>query len=344
MASKVKLLVIGLDGADLNLLKEYRPNFLSTFPVQRQMLPEVPKTPQVWWSFYTGLTAKKHGVDNFDLEAANKVKAPRLWEIFNAAGWTVGLVNLPMTYPVRRVDGFMISGMPSPISITKGDLAKLSGLSFCWPVELRERLPGYRIDANEVLELEDMDPHYSDYFDWVVDVAQRVCRARRDSILRVLNSKYGEVDLLFVNFNIIDRVGHAYVGRWQKSSAAMAAAYILADIVANEVYVTCGFPPTIVVSDHGFNSQAESKTLLGEAPEGHAPDNWGNHTKEGIFLARDVKPKFTGRKMAPSRFLPYLMRVAGIEEKPGKTKDSPYWMTAEEARIIKRRLKGLGYE
>jgi len=120
-----KLVVIGLDGGTFSLLESYleilptfknlyengyKANLLSTLP---------PISPPAWASFMTGKNVGKHGVCGFLTSTGNPVSSSSikdkvLWEILSEKGITVGVVNVPLTYPPRRVKGFLVSGFLTP--------------------------------------------------------------------------------------------------------------------------------------------------------------------------------------------------------------------------------------
>ena len=85
-----------------------------------------PITPPAWTTFMTGKNPGKHGIFHFietepggyTMTYANggSRRTPTLWRMLNDAGLTVGTVNIPFTYPVHQVDGFVISGFGTPAS------------------------------------------------------------------------------------------------------------------------------------------------------------------------------------------------------------------------------------
>jgi predicted AlkP superfamily phosphohydrolase/phosphomutase len=128
-----RVLIIGLDGATWDLLEPliksgHLPNLeglinSGTKGILESTIP--PVTASAWSSFYTGRTPGHHGVydfrrrmssDSTDREwvTSGSIGGPKLWEIVNAQGKKVGLVNLPLTFPPVKVDGYMIGGMPVP--------------------------------------------------------------------------------------------------------------------------------------------------------------------------------------------------------------------------------------
>ena len=128
----MKVLVIGLDGATPELLNPWieageLPN-LQRLVKQgasgklRSTLP--PISSSSWSSFVTGVNPGKHGLVDFVYPEADSYKVTMvnaasrktraLWNWLNDAGYKVGLLGIPTTYPPQPVDGFMISGFLSP--------------------------------------------------------------------------------------------------------------------------------------------------------------------------------------------------------------------------------------
>lgn len=81
-------------------------------------------TAVAWSSFITGLNPGKHGVFDFarripgayDQELTNAARRSgrSLWRVLSDAGRSVGVVNVPMTFPPEPVNGFLISGLDTP--------------------------------------------------------------------------------------------------------------------------------------------------------------------------------------------------------------------------------------
>ena len=127
-----KVFVIGLDGATWNIIdpliaKGELPTIKSligngTRAVLQSTL--IPLSPAAWNSFATGCDPNKHGIfDFFGREKgtyepitynSRDRKRDALWNILSREGKKVGILNIPGTYPVEKVNGFMISGFPTP--------------------------------------------------------------------------------------------------------------------------------------------------------------------------------------------------------------------------------------
>ena len=99
-----------------------------------------PITPPAWTSFMTGKNPGKHGIFHFvetehsgyamNYANATSRRSPTVWKLLNNAGYSVGTMNIPFTYPPEPLDGFQISGMDTPSEASP----------FIHPPELRAEL------------------------------------------------------------------------------------------------------------------------------------------------------------------------------------------------------------
>ncbi|MBW2109566.1 MAG: alkaline phosphatase family protein, partial [Deltaproteobacteria bacterium] len=157
---KNRVLVIGLDGATFRVMKplmdEGRLPVMSKLAVQgvRGILESTLDTnsPCAWSTFITGKNPGKHGIFGFfeNMPGSYQVRflngsfrnGKSLWRILSDEGKRVGVINVPFSYPVEEVNGFMIGGPDSP---SKHDPR------FCYPkgvVEAaEERIGSYIIEA-----------------------------------------------------------------------------------------------------------------------------------------------------------------------------------------------------
>ena len=151
MKNDPKAVIIGLDAATWTLIRPWMaeggmPNLAKlmnqgvsgTF---RSILP--PITPPAWTSFMTGKNPGKHGVFHFIETAADSYamnyanggsrRSPTVWKILNDAGFSVGTMNIPFTYPPEALDGFQISGLDTPAANSQ----------FVYPASLKGELIGH---------------------------------------------------------------------------------------------------------------------------------------------------------------------------------------------------------
>lgn len=155
MTTKKRVLVIGLDGAPIRLIKSWAsegklPSFKKILEEGasgglRSIIP--PYTPPAWTSFMTGKNPGKHGIFGFTKKNGSVVNASytdgeTLWRILSDHGKKVIVINVPMTFPVERVNGVLVSGYMAP----PDDL-------YTYPQNLKrelvEKFPGYRVYLKE---------------------------------------------------------------------------------------------------------------------------------------------------------------------------------------------------
>lgn len=269
-----RVIVIGLDGGTWDLLEPmmaqgWMPHLArlvhegARAPL-RSTLP--PLTAPAWSSFMTGLNPGRHGVFAFQrtlnrsLERsfvnASAIRAPLLWEHLSQAGVQVGVLNVPITYPVRPVHGWLVSGMMTPSEES----------DFTWPDALADELRArhYTIDLR-ILKRE-RDYHAPEQRLALVDDLRRVLLERQAVLEEVLLPR--GADFLMVVHETPDRLQH-YTWRYLEESLAIngqsltsrspvhdaveAAYRAIDDCIGRTLVHAAGEGTTVFfVSDHGF--------------------------------------------------------------------------------------------
>jgi predicted AlkP superfamily phosphohydrolase/phosphomutase len=210
-----KVLVIGMDGATFDLILPWvadnrLPNLASliqkgTRSFLRSTIP--PMTPPAWTSFFTGKNPGKHGVFDFielkpgsyDFRFTNgaSVQAKSLWSLLSEAHKKVGIVNVPMTYPPEKVNGYLISGLDAPDEKSQ----------FTYPAELykilKEAVGPYQIDIRHLGNMRGDKER-----DLTLQAFHEI-EERRGAAARFLMEKY-PADLTVVVFNATDQVQHHF--------------------------------------------------------------------------------------------------------------------------------------
>jgi len=264
-----KVLVIGLDGATFDILrplmdKGYMPNLHSIAnqgvvgPLRSTILPG---TPIAWSSMITGMKPGNHGIyefvarrqgtyDLFPLDASHR-KSPDLWEYISRAGLKVGVVNVPFTFPPRKVNGYMITGLFTPHV----------GHHFVYPPDLLKELER-AIGKYQLFPKETYYPGGETSF---LQDLYAVTENRLEATRYLLRNK--PWDFFMVVFNGTDRIQHAFWRhidkahpKWDpKCSPAFASAFyqyfarvdqIIGEIVEQAEENTTVF----IVSDHGMRT------------------------------------------------------------------------------------------
>ncbi len=260
-----RVLVIGVDGATLDLIRPWAqagdlPNLgrLMTegaYGLLESTLP--PVTSPAWPTFATGKNPGKHGVfdfirpmgGRFDLVNASSLRAATLWEILSAAGRNVGIMNVPITYPPKPVNGFVIGGMLSP-----------TGGAFTYPADLlhryENRLKPYRIAPGVQYKEGNEEPFIADLLD-LVD--------RRGAYAMQLMDDY-PYEFLMVHFQATDVLQHALWKlvdpshpRYDPEAArrftpAFKSVFQRIDDTLGQMIDRLDEATVFVMSDHGFGS------------------------------------------------------------------------------------------
>jgi len=123
-----RALVIGLDGVPFTLLENLKnqshiPNMGSMFEEGYfgQMSVSIPEISSVSWSsFMTGVQSGRHGIYGFiDLEPRTykmyfpnftHLQVPAMWDDLALRGKKAVVLNMPATYPARKINGVLVSG------------------------------------------------------------------------------------------------------------------------------------------------------------------------------------------------------------------------------------------
>jgi len=126
-----KLVIIGLDGGTFDIIRPLSAKGKLPF-LQGIMQAGVsgvlgstrpPVTAPAWTSFATGKNPGKHGLFDFqkinasgvmELTYATDCQSATIWDYLSDAGYRVLMVNVPMTFPPKPVNGVCIAGFPVP--------------------------------------------------------------------------------------------------------------------------------------------------------------------------------------------------------------------------------------
>lgn len=210
--AKPRVVVIGLDGASLELLGPWvRDGFMPNLArlVERGVsggLESVvpPLTPPAWTTAVTGVPPARHGILNFarprfgrpTLEFFNATDrlAPALWDYLGAAGKRALVLHLPAAHPPFELPGAMISGIP--VTDLNSDCM--------WPPELKDELvanvPDYKLFPNTFRLVGDRDGYFGE--------AVAVMRAQAEETVYLMRAK--PWDLLFTVWQPGDSLMHFY--------------------------------------------------------------------------------------------------------------------------------------
>jgi len=176
-----KILMIGLDGVPLEIIQRWAAaGYLPTFRRLmdggatghlRSTIP--PTSGPSWSSIITGMNPGKTGIFDFLYRREGTYAFPpvnaslrggtTMWRYLSDAGYRVGVLNIPMSYPVEAVNGFMISGWMTPYRATDyihppelaAELEQAIGEYRIYPTETfaEHRRETFLKASNELLEM-----------------------------------------------------------------------------------------------------------------------------------------------------------------------------------------------
>ena len=212
-APKARVLVIGLDGATFDLIKPWAAE--GRLPTLARLMDGgahgslhstiPPMTGPAWTTFATGVNPGKHdlydwiareaGTYHFLPTTALDCKTPTVYELLSQVGRSVCVMNVPMTYPPKPVNGVVVSGLPAP------DLE--SGVTY--PETLLDEI---RENVGDYILYPDPGQAYSDS-----GIDAFLTRLYRTTDLRVETLTYlrgrSDWDFAMVVFNGTDTISHA---------------------------------------------------------------------------------------------------------------------------------------
>lgn len=253
MSGRPRWVVVGIDGGCLDRILPL---------VQRGSLPTIARligagcytdlrstvpwqTPVGWSSYATGLNPGAHGVYGWwkpDIiggeltpSTGSQIQEPRIWELLAAAGQRVGVVNVPMSYPARPINGFHLTGLDSLFTSLDSDPL------MCYPPRVKQELARQGIDYR-------IAPVHVSGLNAAQTLAAWAPVERRHTEAALMLAKEFEPDFLQLNYFIADVVSH----RSLPGDEAAASAYEVIDECVGQLLQGLGCDPNVlIVSDHG---------------------------------------------------------------------------------------------
>lgn len=227
-SKKPRVIVVGVNGMELDvlrplLLKGDLPNLAKvikngTYGKLRTV--SSPNCPRVYSTLFTSTPPEQHGVTGFIVGGitanTNMLKEEPVWSVLSKNGVSVGMANVPATFPVLPVNGYMISGM-----LTRGKncedgvlcapkLSQVEGGDAVYPAamkaELLNNVGDFYIDCERMPSSEQLKGHEADVIDtWLKKV--EVIREQQTKLFDYLLNKHA-TDFTFFVQSCEDRTGH----------------------------------------------------------------------------------------------------------------------------------------
>jgi predicted AlkP superfamily phosphohydrolase/phosphomutase len=225
---KPKVVVIGVNGMELDvirplLLQGKMPNLASVIKkgaYGKLRTVSAPNCPRVYSTMFTSTQPEEHGVSGFIVGGitanTNMLKEEPIWSVLSKNGVTVGMANVPATFPVMPVNGYMISGM-----LTRGKncedgvlcapkLSEVEGGEAVYPTalktELLKNVGDFYIDCERMPAAEDLKGHETEVIDaWLTKV--QLIRDQQTHLFDYV-LEHHPTDFTWLAQSCEDRTGH----------------------------------------------------------------------------------------------------------------------------------------
>ncbi len=298
-----KLLLIGFDGLDYELYKQFRDSDCTLLP----SLAPIPVTGPSWTSIYTGDSMATHGVrdvygfefrrryshndfvhlarwyiHNFGLMLRRKPALKRwatcqttgsthIWRTLSDAGLSLKTIAMPISCHAVEVNGTMISGFPV-----------VDRKQWFYPPSIADKIPA------DYKELADMvhwfsDPERDKHSYWGDCLRELGIEAAKPRIIETTDRlleffiSLPAADVEMIQFSFIDRMGHGF----DMADEVMEFCYARVNALVRKLTEAREPGSTVIVSDHGFQGDDHTDygvlALAGEIadrvhiPEGYTP-------------------------------------------------------------------------
>ena len=222
-------------------------------------------TPAAWGSFQTGMNPGANGVFDFyrwDIGikthqlVSSRDLSQTVWDIVGQHGKKVGALNVPMTYPVKPVNGYLVSGILTPS--LKSDFTHPLQLA----AELLQAVPHYRIINSK--DAAQGQPH--EQFESYVKLMADAARYRAEAAEFILRKE--PLDIFMAHFMASDILQHrlwCYLDDTNPKYDAKKHEYILQHFYqpldqamqkVHQAFTRTAHTnfTTFTISDHGFEN------------------------------------------------------------------------------------------
>ncbi|MBN1800592.1 MAG: alkaline phosphatase family protein [Candidatus Lokiarchaeota archaeon] len=259
---KKKVIVIGLDCATPKTLFE---DFKDTCPNIKKMLDngiygalkssDPPITIPAWMVMSTGKKAgtlglygfrhrKQNSYNEYWIANSYNIREPKIWDILSKKGLKSIILGVPPTYPIQKIEGYLISGFITP------DI----NVEFTYPPELKEEIKNnvgnYVLDANFRTE---------NKADLLVEINQMTKIHFKTLKYLIKNKEWDYCQFVIIG---LDRMHHAFWKYYDKShqkyepgnlfESAMKNFYKMIDKEVGEILELLDEDTTVIIaSDHG---------------------------------------------------------------------------------------------
>ena len=225
---KPRVLVVGVNGMELDvirplILKGQMPNLeriIKNGAYGKFRTVSSPNCPKAYTAMFTSTKPEENGVTGFVVGGitanTNMLKKEPIWSILSKRGVTVGMANVPATFPTMPVNGYMISGM-----LTRGKncedgvlcapkLSEVEGGDPVYPAsmkaELIKNVGDYYVDCERMPSAEQLRGHETEVIqEWLKKVD--LIREQQTKLFDYLMSTH-PTEFTWLAQSCEDRTGH----------------------------------------------------------------------------------------------------------------------------------------
>jgi predicted AlkP superfamily phosphohydrolase/phosphomutase len=223
-----RIIVVGVNGMEWDiirplLLRGELPNLASV--IERGVYGKLrtlsaPNCPKIYTALATSTAPEDNGITGFVVAGTTAntkmLKQEPLWSILSGNRVSVGMANVPATFPVMPVNGYMVSGM-----LTRGKgcedgllcspkLSEVQGGDAVYPPslipELQANVGDFQIDCSRMPTREQLNGREAQAIDEWLDQVSRI-RAQQTKLFDFLLSNH-PTDFTMLVQSCEDRVGH----------------------------------------------------------------------------------------------------------------------------------------
>ena len=226
--TRPRVIILGVNGAEWDILRPLlvrgeMPNLARVIEqgVSGKLRTiSAPNCPKVYSVFETSTPPEENGITGFLVHGttanSGMLRTEPLWSLLTNSGVTVGMANVPATFPVKPVNGYMISGM-----LTRGKdcedgllcspkLSEVQGGDAVYPptmvAELEANVGDFLIDCARMPTAKDLLGHeVAVVYEWLARVS--ATREQQRKLFDYLLTKH-PTDFTFLVQSCEDRVGH----------------------------------------------------------------------------------------------------------------------------------------
>lgn len=349
-----KIIMVGVNGAEWDIL---RPLLLrGELPNLAQVISRgvsgklrtvsAPNCPKVYSIFATGAPPEENGISNFVLGGltanTDMLRLPTFWSLLSSNGVTVGMANVPATFPAKAVNGYLVTGM-----LTRGKncedgvlcspkLSEVVGGDAVYPPQLADEIEknvgDIPIDCARMPSAKQLAGHEASVIQgWLASV--RRIRDAQEKLFGYLLSTH-PTDFAFFAQSCEDRTGHwlypiqpfnaGYNPKVQGVDLdAFPDQYRAFDKVLGTILRFVGPDTTLIIlSDHGIKPLREKESHFAHRDHGGTTPIIAKHDFEdgddvpGVFIAMGPGIKkgarVMGLPMSVFDLAPTILHIYGI--------------------------------